>query len=201
MDFAVALHADLIAAVPGQAGALLPEPDRGHVEVPPEDFWALYRAALLSTGARVAKWRDNASAKLVTSMGAYKAPLTWASFGDAVLMGGALPFLGVAQGETWVPVSLRSGPGVIIDHWAEAGAPGITAQTHKAVGRYVADRLRHVVVGPMKLMVTSGSARAQNSSVTAHESACALAMHRSVADHNSAWRGSLTNLRINPKLP
>lgn len=153
MDFAVALHADLIAAVPGPAGAVLPEPDHGHVEVPPEDFWASCRAALLSTCARVAKWRANASAKLVASMGAYKAPLTWASFGDAVLTGGALPFLGVAQGEMWVPVSLRSGPGVIIDQWAEAGPPGITAQTHKAVGRYVADRLRHVVVGPMKLMV------------------------------------------------
>ncbi|MBB6337916.1 hypothetical protein FHR59_002126 [Xanthomonas arboricola] len=155
MDFAVALHADLIGAVPSPAGAaVLPESANGHVEVPPEDFWASCRAALLSTGARVARWRANASAKLVAPMGAYKAPLTWDSFGDAVLAGGALPFLGVAQGETWFPVSLRNGPGVIIDHWAEAGAPGITAQTHKAVGRYVADRLQHVVIGPMKLMVS-----------------------------------------------
>jgi len=154
MDFAVALHADLIAAVPGPAGAVLSEPDHGHVEVPPDDFWTLCRAALLSTGARVAKWRTNASARLIASMGGYKAPLSWASFGDAVLMGGALPFLGVAQGETWVPVSLRSGPSVVIDHWAKAGAPGITAQTHKAVGRYVAGRLRRVVIGPMKLMVS-----------------------------------------------
>lgn len=154
MDFAVALHADLIAAVPDPAGAVLPEPDLGHVEVPPEGFWASSRAALLSTGARVAQWRANASAKLVASIGAYKGPLSWASFGDAVLTGGALPFLGVAQDEMWIPVSLRSGPGVIIDQWAEAGPPGITGQTHKAVGRYVADRLRHVVVGPMKLMVS-----------------------------------------------
>lgn len=154
MDLAVALHADLILAAPGQIGAVLQDPVHGHVEVPPEDFWAFCRAALLSTGIRVAKWRANASAKLVTSMGAYKAPLTRASFGDAVLMGRALPFLGVAQGETWIPVSLRSGPGVIIDHWAEVGALGITTQTHKALGRYIADRLRHVVIGPMKLMVS-----------------------------------------------
>ena len=86
-------------------------------------------------------------------MGAYKAPLTWASFGDAVLTGSALPFLGVAQDEMWVPVSLRSGPGVIIDQWAEAGPSGVTAQTHKAIGHYVANRLRHVFVGPMELMV------------------------------------------------
>lgn len=154
MDFAIALHADLIAAVPGPAGAVLPEPDNGHVEVPPKDFWASCRAALLTTGARVASWRANASTRFIASMGAYKAPLTWASFGDAVLTGGALPFLGVAQGETWVPFSVRSGPGVVIDHWAEAGPPGITAQTHRAIGRYIADRLRHVVVGPMKLMVS-----------------------------------------------
>lgn len=154
MDFAVALHADLIAAVPGPVGAAHAEPDHGHVEVPTKDFWASCCPALLCTGARVAKWRANISANLVASMGAHKAPLTWASFGDAVLTGGALPFLGVAQGETWVPVSLRSGPGVIIDHWAETGPPGITAQTHKAVGRYVANRLRHVVVGPMKVMVS-----------------------------------------------
>ncbi|MGC4090838.1 MAG: hypothetical protein QM756_23785 [Polyangiaceae bacterium] len=107
MDFAVTLQADLIAAVPGPAGAVLPESDHGHVEVPPEGFWASCRAALLSTGDRVAQWRTKASAKLVASMGAYKAPLTWASFGDAVLTGEALPFLGVVQGETWVPVSLR----------------------------------------------------------------------------------------------
>lgn len=154
MDFAVALHANLIAAVPGQVGVALPEPDHGHVEVPPTDFWASCRAALSSTGVRLANWRANASACLIASMGAYKAPLTWAAFGDAVLTGTALPFLGVAQDETWVPVSLRSAPGVIIDHWAEAGPSGITAQTHKAVGRYVADRLRHVVVGPMRLMVS-----------------------------------------------
>jgi hypothetical protein len=154
MDFAVALHAELIAAVPEPAGTAQPEPAHGYVELPPEEFWASCRLGLLSTSTRVAKWRANASAKLVVAMGTYKAPLTWASFGDAVLTGEALPFLGVAQGDMWVPVSLRNGPGVIIDQWAEAGPPGIAAQTHKAVGRYVADRLRHVVVGPMKLMVS-----------------------------------------------
>lgn len=154
MDFAVALHADLITAVPSPAGAELPDPDHGHVEVPPEEFWATCRSALLNTSSRVADWRVNASSKLVASMGEYKAPLTWGSFGDAILEGGALPFLGVAQGDMWVPVSMRSGPGVVIDHWAEAGPTGITAQSHKAVGRYVADRLRHVVVGPMKLRVS-----------------------------------------------
>lgn len=153
MDFAIALHADLIGAVTSPAGVVLAEPDIGHVEVPTEDFWASCHAALLSTGARVAKWRSMSSAELVTSMGAHKAPLTWASFGDAVLSGGVLPFLGVAQGETWVPVSLRNGPGVVIDHWAEVGASGITAQAHKDVGRYVAARLQHVRVGPMELRV------------------------------------------------
>jgi hypothetical protein len=154
MDFAVALQADLITAVPTPVGASLPEPAHGYIELPPEEFWASCWPGLLSASARVAKWRANASAKLVAAMGAYNAPLTWASFGDAVLTGAALPFLGVSQGEMWVPVSLRSGPGVIIDLWAEACPSGVTAQTHKAVGRYVANRLRHVLVGPMELMVS-----------------------------------------------
>lgn len=154
MDFAIALQAELIGAVPSPTGAALSEPHHGNVEVPTEDFWTLCRAALLSAGARVAKWRANSSDELVASMGSYKASPTWASFGDAVLSGGALPFLGVAQGEKWVPVSLRSGPGVIIDHWAEVGTLGVTAQTHKAVGRYVAARLPHVRVGPMELRVS-----------------------------------------------
>jgi hypothetical protein len=154
MDFAVALQADLISAVPTPVGASLPEPAHGYIELPPEEFWASCWPGLLSASARAAKWRANASAKLVAAMGAYNAPLTWASFGDAVLTGAALPFLGVSQDEMWVPVSLRSGPGVIIDQWAEAGPSGVTAQTHKAVGRYVANRLRHVLVGPMELMVS-----------------------------------------------
>jgi hypothetical protein len=153
MDLAVAMHADVIAAAPGPAGVALPEPDNGHVEVPPEDFWVSCRAAMLGMGSRIETWRAKATAGLTASMGAYKAPLTWAAFGDAVLTGKVLPFLAVAQGDAWLPVSVRSGPGVVIDHWAEAAPPGITVETHNAVGGYVAERLQHVFVGPMTLMV------------------------------------------------
>lgn len=154
MDFAIALQAHLISAVPGPTGAELPEPDNGHVEVPPKEFWDSCRAALLSTSARLESWRANASEGLIASLGAYKAPLTWASFGDAVFTGSAFPFLGVSQDSTWIPCCIRSGPGVVIDRWAEAGPPGVTVQTCMAVGRYVADRFRDVVVGPMRLMVS-----------------------------------------------
>lgn len=199
MDFAVALHAEMIASVPSPVGAELPEPDHGHVEVPPADFWASCCAAVLSSGERVDKWRANASAKLVTSMGTYKAPLTWASFGDAVLTGSAMPFLGVEQGETWVPISLRSGPGVIIDLWAEAGPPAITVQTHTAVGRYIADRQRHVYVGPMKLMVGRQEFPALTVSCAATESSkvhlFCTCHHRSLADAGAAASAVYAALR------
>ncbi len=153
MDFAVAIHADLIGAVPSQVRVSPPEPNNGHVEVPPQEFWELCRAALLGTSDRVHTWKVKASASLTASMGAYKAPLTWGAFGDAAMTGQVVPFLGVGYGDSWTPVSVRSGPGVVIDHWAEAGPPGISAQTHRALGRFVAERFRRVYVGPMTLMV------------------------------------------------
>lgn len=153
MDFAVAIHANLIGAVSSQTRASLPEPNNGHIEVPPREFWKSCHAALLRTSGRIGTRKVKASASLTASIGAYKAPLTWDAFGDAVMMGQALPFLGVRHGDAWVPVSARSGPGVVIDHWAETGPPGITFHTHRALGRYVAERFRHVYVGPMTLMV------------------------------------------------
>lgn len=153
MDCAVAIQADLIGAVPSQAGVSPPEPDNGHVEVPPQEFWDSCRAALLTTGGRIDAWKVKANASLTASMGAYKAPLTWGAFGDAVMTGQVVPFLGVRYGDSWAPVSVRSGPGVVIDHWAEADPPGITAQTHRELGRFAAERFRRVYVGPMTLMV------------------------------------------------
>jgi len=154
MDLAVALHANLISAVPGPEGAAFLKPGNGHVEIPSPEFWTSCREALLSASAQVASLRAKLSDGLIASMGAFKAPLTWDSFGDGVLTGRALPFLGVAQGEEWIPISLRSAPSVVIDYWAEVGTPSITGQTHKAVGDYIAGRLRHVLVGPMKLFVS-----------------------------------------------
>ncbi|WP_231638306.1 hypothetical protein [Piscinibacter sakaiensis] len=153
MDLAVAIHADLIGAIPGQDRAPLPEPDSGHVGLPPREFWESCRAAMLTTAARVDAWGAKASPGLTASMGAFKAPLTWGAFGDAVMTGKAAPFLGVRTGDCWVPVSARSGPGVVIDHWAQASSPGTSTQTHRALGQFVAERFRHVYVGPMNLVV------------------------------------------------
>jgi len=153
MDFAVAIQASLIGTVPNQLGASLPEPDSGHVETPDREFWESCSTALFRAADQVDAWRAKASNALTASMGAYKAPLTWEAFGNAVMMGQVVPFLGVEHRESWAPVSVRSGPGVVIDHWAEAGPPGITAQTQKALGHFIAERFRRVHVGPMTLRV------------------------------------------------
>lgn len=153
MDLALAIQADLIVAIPGQHGAPLPEPESGHAEVPPEAFWNSCRAAILTMGNRIGTRRAKSSAGLTAQLGAYKAPLTWGAFGNAVKSGQVAPFLGVQQGDSWLPVSVRSGPGVVIDHWAQVASPGTTAEAHKALGRFVSERFKHVHVGPMDLVV------------------------------------------------
>lgn len=153
MDLAVAIQSDLIRSVPGPAGRPLPEPDNGHVELPPQDFWEPCRAALLQMGARLEGWRSRASGDLVASLGSYEAPLTRDSFGNAMMTGQVLPVLGVTQGDQWIPLSPRSGPGVAIDHWAEVLPGGVTAQTHRALARFVAERFRRIFFGPMIIMI------------------------------------------------
>lgn len=153
MDLAVAMQADLIRSVPGPAGRPLPQPNNGQVELPPEDFWAPCRAALLEMGTRTDGWRSKASGDLVASLGSYQAPLTRDSFGNAMMAGQVLPFLGVTEGDQWIPLSLRSGPGVAIDHWAEVAPGGVPAQTHRALARFIVERFRRVFFGPMTLMI------------------------------------------------
>lgn len=153
MDLAVALQARIIEAMPALRTAPAEESQRAYVEVPPEDFWLACRATLLQVGADIAEWRANAGGALETRFGTFKAPLTWSSFGDAAMQGTALPFLAVESGGTWVPMSVRSAPGVVIDHWANKELAGGSAHTHRRLARFVAERFRGTVMGPLTLFV------------------------------------------------
>lgn len=153
MDLAVAMQARIIDAIPGLRAAPVPEPQRGHVEVPPEDFWEACRAALLQVGSDIADWRHKAGPALETRFGAFKAPLAWDTFGNAVMQGAALPFLAVVEGSAWIPVSVRSGPGVVLDRWAAQDLSGVSLQTHRMLARFVVERFQGVVMGPLTLMV------------------------------------------------
>lgn len=153
MDLAIALQARIIEAIPNLGAAPAEESQRAHVEVPPEDFWSACRSTLLQIGADIADWRNKAGDALETDFSAFKAPLTWSAFGDAVMQGAALPFLAVESDGTWVPMSVRSAPGVVVDHWANKGLAGVSAPTHRRLARFVAERFRGVTMGPLTLFV------------------------------------------------
>lgn len=153
MDLAIALQARIIESIPDLGAAAAEESQRAHVEVPPEDFWLACRSTLLQIGVDIADWRDKAGRALETRFGAFKAPLTWDAFGDAVMQGTALPFLAIESDGTWVPMSVRSAPGVVIDHWANKEVVGVSAHTHRRLARFVAERFRGTVMGPLTLFV------------------------------------------------
>lgn len=153
MNLAVALQARIIDSIPHLGNVAAGESQPAFVEVPPEDFWVACKSTLLQVGVGVADWRGEAGSSLDTRFSAFKVSLTWDSFGDAVMQGMALPFLAVESGGVWVPMSARSAPGVVIDHWANREVPGVSAHTHRALGRFVAERFLRAVVGPLTLFV------------------------------------------------
>lgn len=153
MDLAVALQARIIESMPDLGAAAVRESQRAHVEVPPEDFWLACRSTLLQVGADLAGWRDKAGRALETHFVTFKTPLAWNAFGDAVLQGTALPFLAVESDGTWVPMSVRSAPGVVIDHWANEEMVGVSAHTHRSLARFVAERFPETVMGPLTLFI------------------------------------------------
>lgn len=149
MDLTVATQARIIEAIPDMRTAPVSELRCGYVEIPPGDFWEACRAALLRVGRDIASWRQKAGPELQTRFDEFKAPLAWNTFGNAVMQGMALPFLAVVEEGEWIPVSVRSGPGVVIDHWANQDVAGVSSQTHRMLARFVAERFRRTVMGPM----------------------------------------------------
>lgn len=153
MNLAVALQARIIESMPHLGNFAADEAQPAFVEVPPEDFWNVCKLVLLNIGADVAGWRGNAGNSLDTFFGAFKAHLTWESFGDAVMQGMALPFLAVESDGVWVPMSARSAPGVVIDHWANQDVAGISVHTHRALAHFTAERYQRTIRGPLRLYV------------------------------------------------
>ncbi|MCL7463312.1 hypothetical protein [Pseudomonas sp. NW5] len=153
MDLAIALQARIIESMLDLGGAPAGESQQAHVEVPPEDFWLACRLTLQQIGTDIADWRDKARGALDTRFGAFKAPLTWRAFGDAVMQGVALPFLAVESDGTWVPMSARNAPGVVVDHWANNAMVEVGAHTHRRLALFVAERFPRTVVGPLALVI------------------------------------------------
>ena len=153
MDLVVAVQARIIDALPDVSAKPLSQPTNGHVEVPPENFWAACRSALLRVGEDVAELRSKAGKRFEAGFGSLKGGLTRGDFGDKVMQGLALPFLAVSEDGNWIPISVRSGPAVVIDHWSRRQIGSVGEQTHKALAKFVAERFPHTYTGPMTLIV------------------------------------------------
>lgn len=153
MDLVVAQQALIIEAIPHLAQSPVIDAERGHVELPPEDFWLLCRDVLQNIGQQSAAWRQRAGASLDGEVGGYKAPLTWDSFGNAAFTGDAAPFLGINVAETWYPIAVRSAPGTVIDHWAKRNASGVGPKVHRRLGQFIFERFDGTLPGPVLLIL------------------------------------------------
>jgi len=153
MDLAVAMQAHIIESIPDLSANTACEAQQGYVEVPPENFWQACRSNIKKLGSNISAWREKADESLDVHFGTFDAPLTWRAFGDDVMQGRALPFLAVRNDDYWTPMSVRSAPGLIIDHWANKEAIEVSSNTHQKLARFVAERFRRTVIGPLTLFV------------------------------------------------
>lgn len=153
MDLAVALQARIIESIPSLGNAAAADAQVAHVEVPPESFWLTCDSMLRQIGNDISAWRDKAGHALDANFGTFKAQLAWDSFGNAAMQGEALPFLAVESDGIWIPMSVRSAPGIVIDHWASKNFSGVSPRTHRKLAQFVAERFQGKAMGPLSLFV------------------------------------------------
>ncbi|APS30717.1 hypothetical protein H4F38_15340 [Pectobacterium brasiliense] len=153
MDLAIALQARIIESIPELMNSVSTEAQCAHVEVVSEDFWLKCNKIFHQLGNELANWRKKAGYTFDTRVGTFKAPLKSDAFGNAVMQGMALPFLAVEMDSAWIPMSVRSAPGLIIDHWANKNLTGVSPSTHKELAKFVAKRFQRVLMGPLTLYV------------------------------------------------
>lgn len=162
MDLVIALQELIIKAIPHLADAPLANAACDHAELPPEDFWTACCKVLHNVGQECIKSRQAAGTDLDAEVGSYKAPLTWAEFGNAAFTGEAAPFLGVNVSGTWYPVAVRSGPGAVVDHWANKNrkTSGVSPQVHLRLGQFAFERFNNTLPRPV-MLVTGGEVCAE----------------------------------------
>ncbi len=153
MDLVVAAQAHIIETISGLAAAPIPKLEHGHVEVPPEAFWTICRAALLGVGQAIAPRRKSTDSALETSFASFEASETVNAFGEALMDGTAVPYLAVVDNGQWIPLSVRNWPGIVIDQWAAKHLGGIGPETHRMLAQFVAERFRGTYKGPFTPIV------------------------------------------------
>lgn len=153
MDLAIALQAQIIESIPELMLSVNTEAQCADVELATEDFWLTCKSLLQQLGNELANRRKKAGCTFDTRVGTFKAPLKPDAFGNAVMQGMALPFLAVEMDRVWIPMSVRSAPGLIIDHWANKNLNGISPSTHRKLAEFVAERFQRTLIRPLTLYV------------------------------------------------
>lgn len=153
MDLAIALQEQIIETMSDFKTNPVPKPQVGYIEVPAEGFWDICRKTLLQLGLELADWRSNTDESLQANFGDFNLPQTWSRLSLALRQGTALPFLAVERGETWVPISIRSAPSVVIDYWGGKGSREVSIDTHRELARFAAERFHGTLRGPFTLFI------------------------------------------------
>ncbi len=94
----------------------------------------------------------------MVGLGAFSAPKSNYDFGDACMTGSAWPFLGILIRGQFVPVSIRNGPAIVLDHWATNSDANNSASSgaHARLAKFVSDRFARVQLGPLRLRTEWG---------------------------------------------
>ncbi|MBB4224899.1 hypothetical protein [Variovorax guangxiensis] len=147
------MQSTVLEAVPAPDSHAPVDAASGHIEVPPEWFWTAVQEVLLTQQAPVV------TADLLASPGIEPKWKTASGFGDAVMSGEVVPWLGVNVGGTFLPISLRNAPATVIDFWSDrrkvdgaAAAVRLTA----FIGQRV--QPRSFLAGPLQVINRRGPA-------------------------------------------
>lgn len=154
MDVALWTQSYLITHVHSQSRARLLDVELGHMEVPPQAFWDNCRGALLSVGAAVTKALGAFSKDLTIDLGSLRIPDSSTAFGNSIMDGSSLPALMVRVNGTLFPLSPRSGPGVVVEKWANRIIGTKDEQLRRmayALSDFLADRFHpnDAITGPL----------------------------------------------------
>ena len=141
------MQAGVLESVPRPSETSPEDSGTGHIEVPPKWFWESLRfvlpiqvpprltAGLLATPGTPPKWR------------------TAREFGDAVMSGEVVPWLGVRPAQLLVPLSLRNAPAVVLDFWSSR-CKVTSAEASGRFSEFLAQRInpRSFIPGPLHVI-------------------------------------------------
>lgn len=153
LRYARRMQSTILEAVSAPDCLALDDVACGHIEVPPEWFWATAQKALLAQSAPAV------TADLLASPGVEPKWQTASEFGDAMMSGAVVPWLGVNVGEAFLPISLRNAPATVIDFWfdrrkVDSGAASVR------FANFIGQRVqpRSFLAGPLQIINRRGPA-------------------------------------------